>query len=71
MSSIHSKDYRAMIERLRRARIEAGFTQLEAANVLKKPQSFISKIENHQRRIDVLELKEFSKIYKINLSDLF
>ncbi len=59
-----------MIERLRKARIASGFTQLQAAVALNKPQSFISKVENHQRRIDVLELKDFAKIYKIDVSKL-
>ncbi len=70
MSSIHSKDYRTMIGRLRKARVDAGLTQVDAAKALKKPQSFISKIENHQRRVDVLELKEFAKLYKVDIADL-
>ena len=70
MSSIHSKDYRELIVRLKEARKTAGFTQLEVAERLKKPQSFISKIESGQRRIDVLELKEFAGLYGIDVSQL-
>ena len=62
--SIYSKDYRNVIERLKKARFEANLYQEDVASKLKKPQSYISKIERGERRIDVAELKELSKIYK-------
>ena len=62
--SVYSKDYRDIIERLRIARIEAGLAQQEVADKLGKPQSYISKIESGERRLDVAEMKKFSAIYK-------
>ncbi len=62
--SIYSKDYKKVIEQLKTTRIEIGFTQQEVANKLKRPQSFVSKIESGERRLDVAEIKEFSAIYK-------
>jgi len=62
--SVYSKDYRDIIERLRIARIEAGLAQQEVADKLGKPQSYISKIESGERRLDVAEMKKFSVIYK-------
>lgn len=62
--SIYSKEYKNIIERLKTARFEAGLKQEEVATKLKKPQSYISKIERGERRIDVAELKELAKIYK-------
>lgn len=50
--------------RLKKAHIEAGLDQEKAAELLGKTQSFISKIEAGQRRIDVVQLKEFAKTYK-------
>jgi len=62
--TIHSKDYREIIARLKKARIEAGLRQEDVAHKLKKPQPYISKIESGERRLDVLELKQLIKIYK-------
>jgi len=62
--SVYSKDYKDIIERLKTARIEAGLAQQEVADKLGKPQSYISKIESGERRLDVAELKNLAKIYK-------
>ena len=62
--SVYSKDYKDIIERLKTARIEAGLTQQEVADKLGKPQSYISKIESVERRLDVAEMKKFASIYK-------
>ena len=62
--SVYSKDYKDIIERLKTARIEAGLSQQEVADKLAKPQSYISKIESGERRLDVAEMKKFAQIYK-------
>jgi transcriptional regulator with XRE-family HTH domain len=62
--SIYSKEYKDTIEKLKKARIEIGLRQEEVAKKLKKPQSYISKIERGERRIDIAELQELAKIYK-------
>lgn len=56
-------DYRIFLERLRAARIEAGLTQAEVARQLRKPQSFVSKCESGERRVDVIELAAFACVY--------
>jgi len=66
--TIYSKEHKFLIEQLKTARIEAGLDQEKAAGLLGKTQSFISKIEAGQRRIDIVQLKEFAKIYKKNLN---
>ncbi len=63
-SSIYKKEYQDVIKRLREARFESGLKQKEAAARLGKPQSYISKIERGERRLDVAEIKLFAKIYK-------
>jgi transcriptional regulator with XRE-family HTH domain len=50
--------------RLQQARAEAGLTQVEVAKKLKRPQSFVSKIESGERRVDVVELSDLAKIYR-------
>ncbi len=52
-----------MTVRLRQARVEAGLDQSAAARKFGRTQSFISKIESGQRRVDVFQLIRFMKIY--------
>lgn len=53
--SLHSKPYQAFIAEMVLARKTANVTQHELARLLKKPQSFISKYERGERRLDVPE----------------
>jgi len=66
--AIYSKDHKYIVEQLKKARKEAGLEQAEVAKLLGKTQSHVSKIEAGQRRIDIVALKEFAKIYKKNLN---
>lgn len=61
--TIHLDDYRVFLKRLRKAREEAGLTQVEVAAKLNSSQAYISKIEKGQIRVDVLGLKRFAKMY--------
>ena len=65
--SIYSTDYKFLINQLKKARKEARLTQKEVAKKLGKTQSYISKIEAGDLRIDVIQLKEFAELYKRNL----
>ena len=65
---IHSKEYKDIVTKLKKARLNAGLKQEEVAFKLKKPQSFISKIEAGERRVDVAELKQLAKIYKRDIN---
>ena len=66
--SVYTKDYKEIIERLKTARVDAGLAQQEVADKLGKPQSYISKIESGERRLDVAEIKKFAVIYKKDIS---
>lgn len=61
--SIHTKEYAVFVERLRKARQEAGLTQVQVAKKLKRPQSYVSNVESGQQRVDVVELQKFAKLY--------
>lgn len=63
-NNIYSDEYKKITEKLREARIEAGFTQEQVAEKLGKPQSYVSKSEAGERRLDVTELKKFADLYK-------
>lgn len=66
--SIYSREYKAVVDKLKKARLDARLRQEDVASKLKKPQSYISKIERGERRIDITELKELAGIYKKSLS---
>ena len=65
--AIYSKDHKYIVEQLKKARQEAGLDQEQVAKLLGKTQSHVSKVEAGQRRIDIVALKEFTKIYKKSL----
>ncbi|OGH19921.1 MAG: hypothetical protein A3D74_05060 [Candidatus Levybacteria bacterium RIFCSPHIGHO2_02_FULL_37_13] len=66
--SLYSKDQTNLANKLKEAREKAKLDQKAIAKLLGKTQSYISKVESGQRRVDVIELKEFSRIYKQKLS---
>lgn len=66
--SIFSRDHKLLIQKLKRARDDSRLEQQDVARLLRKTQSYVSKIESGQRRIDIIQLKEFAKIYKKDLS---
>jgi len=63
MLKTYSQKNKNLLERLRSARLEAGLTQIEVSKKLKKPQSYLSKIEQIERKIEAIELRDFAKIY--------
>lgn len=52
---------------LRSARREAGMRQVDLANRLQRPQSYVSKYESGERRLDLLELRQICKALGISL----
>ena len=68
--TIYSKTHKTLIRRLTKAREEAKLKQEDVAKKLGKTQSYISKIESGQRRIDIVQLKEvFVKVEIIGISN--
>jgi transcriptional regulator with XRE-family HTH domain len=65
--TIYSKEHRNLVGKLKKARGEAGLDQSQAAKKLGRSQSYISKIESGQRRIDIVQLRELAKVYKRKL----
>jgi transcriptional regulator with XRE-family HTH domain len=66
--SQHTRAYRRLTAALRRARERAGLTQQEVADRLGLYMSFVSKCEAGERRLDVVELAAFCKLYGIDLA---
>lgn len=65
--NIYSEEQAYLVKKLIEARLEAGLTQLQVAKKLEKTQSYVSKVESGQLRIDVVELKKFAQLYKKKL----
>jgi len=54
-SSIFTQRHQEFIAFIASVRKAAGITQVELAERLGKPQSFVSKVERGERRLDVIE----------------
>ena len=65
--SIYSKDQQVFQALLRKLRTEKGLRQIDLANSLNVPQSFISKMEVGERRLDILEIRRICVILDISL----
>jgi len=65
---IYSKEHKYIVDQLKKARQGAGLDQAEVAKLLGKTQSHVSKVEAGQRRIDIVALKEFAKVYKKDIN---
>ncbi len=59
--SVHNKKYAHFLGLLIDARRSAGLTQVEVAARLTRPQSYVSKYENGERRLDVVEFIEIAQ----------
>jgi transcriptional regulator with XRE-family HTH domain len=64
--SIFSARYETFRKELIKAREAAGFTQALLAAKLSKPQSFVSKYERGERRLDVIEYVEVAEALRID-----
>ena len=51
---------------LQKSRLNAGLTQVEVAKLLKKPQSYISKIESGERSLDLIEFLDYCNAINVN-----
>ena len=66
--SIFTSSYRIFLELLIQMRKKQNVTQSILAEKLKKPQSYVSKYESAERRLDVIETYEILKALKIQPS---
>jgi transcriptional regulator with XRE-family HTH domain len=62
--TIFTDSHKYLVGQLIKARKKAKLKQADVAKKLGRTQSYISKIESGQRRIDTVQLKEFAAIYK-------
>ena len=60
--TIYSPKHKRLVELLIKAREEANLRQEDVARKVGRTQSYISKLESGQRRIDLIQLEELAKI---------
>jgi transcriptional regulator with XRE-family HTH domain len=64
---VYTQQYRRFRTLLIQARQTAGLTQVELAVRLDRPQSFVSKIERGERRLDVIEFLEVARVLQLDV----
>ena len=67
--SIHSHLYHQVIGRLRGKREKMGITQVQLAELLKVNQTYVSRIETCERRLDILELMNICEALDLSFID--
>ena len=65
--SIYSAEYLVFLKSLRSTRKRAGLTQQQFANRIGETQSFVSKCERGERRIDLVELRTMCRALGVRL----
>ncbi len=66
-SSVFTKKYEVFRELLIQCRKDAGITQQSLAEKLNKPQSFVSKYESGERRLDVIEFLDVAEALQFDV----
>jgi transcriptional regulator with XRE-family HTH domain len=68
--SVFSEPYEVLLRALVEGRRSVGLRQTDLAELLGKPQSFVSKYETGERRLDVVELLVVSRSIGLDPHDL-
>jgi transcriptional regulator with XRE-family HTH domain len=68
--SLYTSRYKRLIKRLVAARSVAGLTQAQVAQKLGRAQSYVSKYESGERRLDVVELIDIADVVAIDVIEL-
>jgi transcriptional regulator with XRE-family HTH domain len=66
--TIRTKEYAIFIERMTKARLDAGLRQIDVAKKMKRPQSYISRVESGEYRLDIMEVKKFAQLYNKDIN---
>ena len=67
--SIYTQEYTTVTRLLRETRENAGLTQVELAEQLGQSQSFVSKYERGERRLDIIQLRTVCLTLGVKLAD--
>jgi len=67
--SIYTREQQCLQALLKKLRQQSGMTQQHLAEKLKSPQSYVSKYESGERRLDVLELRKVCVVLGIDFPE--
>jgi transcriptional regulator with XRE-family HTH domain len=70
VSSVRESAYVWLVTQLRAARLRHGWSQKELASKLGKPQSYVSKYETGERRLDFIETIRVARVLGLDLTQL-
>jgi len=70
VSTVRDPVYVWFVAQLRSARISRGWSQKELANKLGKQQSYVSKYETGERRLDFVETVRISRVLDLEITSL-
>ncbi len=70
VKTIYQESYQAFIKQLVLARKASGLTQMQVAEKLSKPQSYIAKVEGADRKLDVMEFVELCQAINVDPTTL-
>lgn len=66
MKTIFSTQYHLLRQTMITARKKANLTQTMVAQAINKPQSFVAKYENGERRLDIIEFVQIAHVIGID-----
>lgn len=64
--SVYTEEYNQFRKMLIAARKTTNLTQAELSIKLQRPQSYVSKYERGERRLDLIEFLELAEVLKID-----
>ena len=67
--SVFTDRYRLFLQLLVQERRDKGITQVQLAEKLQKPQSNVSKYENGERRLDIIEFLDIADCIGIDAAE--
>jgi len=70
MKTIHDSRYKELIARMIEKRDELRITQVALADQLGRPQSYVAKVENFERRIDLVEFRDWMRAMGVSPHEL-
>jgi transcriptional regulator with XRE-family HTH domain len=69
--TLRSRGHQTLIQILIQAREKVGMTQRDLAARIKRPHSFVGRMEGGERRVDVIEFIEIAKVLGADPKELF
>lgn len=69
--TLRSRGHETLIKILVEAREKAGLTQRDLAARIKRPHSFVGRMEAGERRVDVIEFIEIARVLGADPKELF